>query len=86
MKRIDVSAVSITPEIVFYKYLHSDLSFWHARIINDGASGEAKGKALGNKHKAHTLKEERPEVIGTKNRKSGTGDPHLFFASLCICV
>ncbi|PYT03890.1 MAG: hypothetical protein DMF60_17000, partial [Acidobacteria bacterium] len=35
MKGIDISAVFIIPEMVFYKYLHSDLSFGHARIIND---------------------------------------------------
>jgi hypothetical protein len=44
MKRIDVSAVFIIPEMVFDKYLHSDLSFGHARIISDEAGGEAKEK------------------------------------------
>jgi hypothetical protein len=34
MKRVDVSAVRIIPEMIFYEYLHSDLSFWHAGIIN----------------------------------------------------
>jgi hypothetical protein len=33
MKRVDVSAVCIIPEMIFYQYLHSDLSFWHAGII-----------------------------------------------------
>lgn len=33
MKRIDVSAVCIIPEMIFYKHLHSDLSLWHACII-----------------------------------------------------
>jgi hypothetical protein len=44
VKRVDVSAVFIIPEMVFYKYLHSDLSFGHARIIDDEGSGEAKEK------------------------------------------
>jgi hypothetical protein len=34
MKRVDVSAVCIIPEMIFYEHLHSDLSFWHAGIIN----------------------------------------------------
>jgi hypothetical protein len=34
MKRVDVSAVCIIPEMIFYEHLHPDLSFWHAGIIN----------------------------------------------------
>jgi hypothetical protein len=34
MKRVDVSAVCIIPEMIFYKHLHPDLSFWHDRIID----------------------------------------------------
>jgi len=34
MKGVDVSAVCIIPEMIFYEHLHSDLSFWHAGIIN----------------------------------------------------
>jgi len=34
MKRIDVSAVCIIPEMIFYEHLHPDLSFWHDGIID----------------------------------------------------
>ena len=34
MKGVDVSAMCIIPEMIFYEHLHSDLSFWHAGIIN----------------------------------------------------
>jgi hypothetical protein len=33
MKRVDVSAMRIIPEVIFNQYLHSDLAFWHAGII-----------------------------------------------------
>jgi hypothetical protein len=33
MERVNVSGVCIIPEMIFYEYLHSDLSFWHAGII-----------------------------------------------------
>jgi hypothetical protein len=34
MKGIDVSAVCIVPEMIFYQHLDSDLSFWHGGIID----------------------------------------------------
>jgi len=33
MKRVDVSAKGVIPEVIFYQYLHSDLTFWHFGII-----------------------------------------------------
>jgi len=35
VERIDIPPVLIIPKVVLYKYLHSDLSFGHARIIED---------------------------------------------------
>jgi hypothetical protein len=63
MKGIDVSAVFIIPEMVFDKYLHSDLSFGHARIISDEAGGEAKKKLS--------------RLLNTKTQRvrSGPGEP-----------
>ena len=46
MERVDVSPVRIIPEVIFYQHLHSDLSFWHAWIINDEGPGDAKKKAV----------------------------------------
>ena len=42
MKGVDVSAVCIIPEMIFYEHLHSDLSFWHAGIINQTGPGVPK--------------------------------------------
>jgi hypothetical protein len=33
MKRVDVLAMGIIPEVIFDQDLHSDLPFWHAGII-----------------------------------------------------
>jgi hypothetical protein len=33
-KRVDVSAVCIIPEMIFHEHLYSDLSLWHAGIID----------------------------------------------------
>jgi hypothetical protein len=44
MKRINVLALRIIPEMVFDQHLHSDLSVWHGSIINDQARASAKAK------------------------------------------
>ena len=40
MKRVDVSALFVIPEVIFYKNFDSNLSFGHARIIDDEPRGE----------------------------------------------
>jgi hypothetical protein len=45
MKGIDVSLIFIIPKVIFYQYLHTDLSFGHNGIISDCWASEAKEKA-----------------------------------------
>lgn len=50
MKRIDVFAVCVIPEMIFDQYLDSDLSLWHFSIIGDLRRGKTKkreGTTLG---------------------------------------
>jgi hypothetical protein len=44
MKRINVLALRIIPEMIFDQYLHSDLSVWHGSIINEQTLTSAKAK------------------------------------------
>src|SRR5258708_5187490 len=44
MKRIDVLALGVIPEMVFDQHIDSDLSVWHGSIINDKARESAKTK------------------------------------------
>ncbi|MFY9571978.1 MAG: hypothetical protein WAV20_11315 [Blastocatellia bacterium] len=68
MKRIHISAVFIIPEVVLYKYLHSDLSFWHARIIKDDPRNQAKRK--------------RPRIRPSKKTRLNISDLRSFVGEL----
>jgi hypothetical protein len=68
MKRVDVLAVRIIPEMIFYKHLHSDLSFWHAGIIKDEGLGEAKEKLKENDDRSAKKRRKKVCCIGERVR------------------